>query len=106
MRAPIGRILLLALLLGLGWGAPASARVTALFDLSAPDRGPFPSDRFTVADRTQNTSLRVSLPLPDCAARPSDCEDFAIVNTLDGFNVLPRLSVPFDGAIDVDTVSS
>jgi hypothetical protein len=90
----------------LGWGAPASARVTALFDLSAPDRGPFPSDRFTVADRTQNTSLRVSLPLPDCAARPSDCEDFAIVNTLDGFNVLPRLSVPFDGAIDVDTVSS
>src|SRR5262249_21692531 len=27
-------------------------------------------------------------------------------NTLDGFNLQPRLSVPFDGAIDVNSVSS
>jgi hypothetical protein len=44
--------------------------------------------------------------MPDCAARPSDCADVAVLNTLDGFNVQPRLSMPFDGLIDVSTVSS
>jgi hypothetical protein len=68
--------------------------------------GPFPSDRFTVNDPTQNTGLRVNLPKPDCAARPSDCEDLDVINTLDGFNLQPRLSLPFDGPIDAVTVNS
>ena len=29
-----------------------------------------------------------------------------MINTLDGFNLQPRLSIPFDGPIDVSTVSS
>jgi Bacterial virulence factor lipase N-terminal len=81
-------------------------RVHALFDLATPDGSPFPSNRFTVADPGQNTGLRVNLPKPDCLARPSDCEDLDIINTLDGFNQLPRLSIPFDGSIDVATATS
>jgi fermentation-respiration switch protein FrsA (DUF1100 family) len=84
----------------------AAASVSPLFDLSSPIGGPFPSDRFTVADPAQNTDLRINLPHPDCTARPSDCADVDLLNELDGFNLQPRLSVPFSGPIDVATVNS
>jgi Bacterial virulence factor lipase N-terminal len=84
----------------------SAASVQARFDSSAPQAGPFPSDRFTVPDSSQNTGLRVALPKPDCAARPSDCADIDVLNTLDGFNLQPRLSIPFDGPIDVTSVTS
>src|SRR5215213_5196744 len=80
--------------------------IHALFDLTIHTGGPFPSDRFTVADPSQNTGLRVNLPKPDCDARPSDCEDLDVINTLDGFNLQPRLSIPFDGPVDPATVTS
>jgi hypothetical protein len=80
--------------------------VHALFDLSTPVSGPFPSNWFTVADDTQNTGRRVNLPLPDAATHPSDYQDTQVINTLDGFNLQPRLSVPFDGPIDVHSVTS
>ncbi|MEP6978190.1 MAG: hypothetical protein ABI948_09070 [Thermoleophilia bacterium] len=67
---------------------------------------PFPTNLQTVADATQATGLRLSLPLPNCAARPSDCADVAVLNTLDGFSLQPRISIPFSGAIDLNTVSS
>jgi len=44
--------------------------------------------------------------MPDCRARPSDCDDVAVINTLDGFNVQPRLSIPFDGPIDPTSVTN
>src|SRR4051795_476275 len=78
----------------------------AAFDLSAPNIGPFPSDRFTVADASQLTGRRVDLPLPDRLTRPSDYDDARVINTLDGFNLQPRLSVAFSGPIDVATVNS
>src|SRR5438105_4406504 len=78
----------------------------AAFDLSAPNTGPFPSDRFTVADPSQLTGRRVDLPLPDRVARPSDYNDISVINTLDGFNLQPRLSISFDGPIDVNSVNS
>src|SRR5258705_5771771 len=84
----------------------AFAGVEALFDLASPATSPFPSDHFTVADHDQRTGVRVSLPKPDCAARISDCADIDVINTLDGFNLQPRLSIPFSGPIDVSTVSS
>jgi hypothetical protein len=85
----------------------AASGVHALFDLDAPSTSPFPSDRFTVRDRTQNTRLRIDLPpIPDCSTRVSDCKDVDVLNTLDGFNLQPRLSIPFSGPIDVSTVSS
>jgi hypothetical protein len=67
---------------------------------------PFPSNLFTNLDLTQATGLRVDLPKPDCAVRPSDCADIDVLNTLDGFNIQPRISIPFSGPIDVSTVSS
>jgi hypothetical protein len=87
-------------------GGPASA-VQPLFDLSSLERSPFPSDRFTVADDEQNTARRVNLPMPDnCTVEVSECEDVAILNQLDGFNLMARLSVPFDGDIDPSSVHS
>lgn len=83
-----------------------AAGVEALFGLDDPNKAPFPSDRFTVRDDRQNTGLRIDLPTPDCSRQVSDCEDIDILNTLDGFNVQPRLSIPFSGPIDVVTVSS
>ena len=80
--------------------------VHALFNLHHPETGPFPSDVFTVPDQTHNTGRRVNLPYPDCTIRVSDCEDLAVVNTLDGFGLQTRLSIPFDGSIDVNTATS
>ena len=87
-------------------GKSEAPAVHALFDLVAPTGGPFPSNRFTVADESHNTGLRINLPLPDCAERTSDCADLEVLNTLDGFNLQPRLSIPFDGPIDVATATS
>src|SRR5262249_47432402 len=81
-------------------------RVYASFDLSRPEGGPFPSDIFTVEDATQNTGRRVNYPLPDCAVRPTDCDDLAMVNTLDGWGLQPRISIPFTGEIDPATLNS
>ena len=83
-----------------------AAGVRAGFDLESPSAGPFPSDIFTAADPSHNTGLRVALPKPICAVRPSDCADIDVLNTLDGFNLQPRVSVSFSGPIDVATVSS
>jgi Bacterial virulence factor lipase N-terminal len=81
-------------------------RVHPLFQLSDRAASPFPSDMFTVIDVAQATGRRVNLPNPDCAARPSDCDDIETLNTLDGFGLAPRISIPFDGAIDPTTVSN
>jgi hypothetical protein len=81
-------------------------RVYASFDLSRPEGGPFPSDTFTVGDAAQNTGRRVNYPLPDCAARPTDCDDLAMVNTLDGWGLQPRISIPFTGEINPTTLNS
>ena len=84
----------------------ALAETHPLFNLQSTTQSPFPSDRFTVFDAEQLTGLRVNVPLPNCATNPSDCADLTLVNQLDGFNPQPRLSSPFDGAIDVNTVNS
>src|SRR5437870_1377884 len=102
-RPLLSAVLLLNLLLP---SIAQAGRGRALFSLDTRAGTPFPSDLFTVADPTQNTGLRVNLPKPDCLARPSDCQDLDVINTLDGFNLQPRLSIPFDGPIDVNTVSS
>src|SRR6476646_7214497 len=66
----------------------------------------FPSNLYTTADATQITGLRVDLPQPNCATHASDCADIAVLDTLDGFNIQPRISIPFSGPIDLATVSS
>ena len=90
-----------------GWSTKAAAAgVQALFGIDSPSSGPFPSNLFTVSDDSHNTGLRVNLPKPDCAVRVTDCQNIDVLNTLDGFNLQPRLSIPFTGPIDVDTVTS
>lgn len=80
--------------------------VAIRYDLSDPSGSPFPSDRFSVSDFTQNTLRRVDLPLPDCKVRPSDCNDIRVLITLDGFSTQPRITIPFNGDIDPSTVNS
>jgi hypothetical protein len=94
------RTLLAAAVVVFALGAPGGA----LAAIRAEQ--PFPSNLFTEVDLTQATLLRVDLPKPDCATRPSDCADIDVINTLDGFNIQPRISIPFSGPIDVSTVSS
>src|SRR4051794_11757997 len=77
-----------------------------IFDLSRPTSTPFPSNAFTVVAPENITGLRVNLPLPDCSAQPSDCDDLSVVNQMDGFNVQARLSIPFDSAIDPASVNN
>ena len=100
------RALLLALLMFVALPSLAQAAVQPRFDLSSPEGGPFPSNRWTTFDWSQNTGLRVNLPKPDCAVRPSDCADIDVLNTLDGFNIQPRISIPFTGPIDPSSVNS
>src|SRR4051812_219918 len=90
----------------LAFPSPGAAPTEALFDLASTSTAPFPSDRFTVRDQTQNTGRRVRLPKPDCSSRPTDCENIDVINETDGFNIQPRISIPFTGAIDVASVSS
>ncbi|HEU4726543.1 MAG TPA: Ig-like domain-containing protein [Kofleriaceae bacterium] len=84
----------------------SAAGVRVLFDARNPERTLFPSDQFAVIDFTQNTFERVHLPKPDCSAQPLACEDIDVLNTLDGFNPQPRLTIPFSGAIDPASVTS
>src|SRR6476469_11254444 len=86
--------------------ALALAETHPLFNLQSTTQSPFPSDRFTAFDSQQLPGLRVNMPLPNCATNPSDCADLTLLNQVDGFNPQPRLSIPFDGAIDVNTVNS
>ncbi len=111
------RTLMLSVLLVVASVVPCGAAgVQARFDLSSPSGGPFPSDVFTVLDPDQNTGVRVALPVPATCPTvlplppalfsvPTDCFDIAELNTLDGFNIQPRVRIPFTGAIDPSTVA-
>ena len=79
-------------------GAPAHV----LFDLSSPETCPFPSDAFTVPDASQLTGLRVKLPAASSASENADVD---LLNTLDGFNLQPRLSIEFDEPIDITSAN-
>jgi len=87
--------------------APAVlAGVSVRLDAGDPAGAPFPSNRYTVPDPSNNTLRRVQLPKPDCAVQVSDCQDIDVINTLDGFSTQPRITIPFSGDIDPNTVTS
>lgn len=83
--------------------AMAASGVSVRFDDEA---SPFPSNRLTRLDFGNVTFRRVNLPKPDCTVRVNDCADIDVINTLDGFSTQPRITVPFDGDIDLSTVNS
>ena len=91
-RIPLAVLCLSAALLGL----PAAAQ-------AAPSL--FPSDALTVRDGRQLTGVRLALPLPDCSARPSDCDDTRLLNQLDGFDLDPRIEIGFGQPIDISRVT-
>jgi hypothetical protein len=97
---------LAALVLAAGAAVPQAAPpVAPRFDADPARPGPFPSDRLTVADATQRTGLRVALPLPSCVVERSACDDLRLLNELDGFDLSPRLAIPFSGPVDPASVS-
>jgi Bacterial Ig-like domain len=99
--------LALALSLSPHLASVASAADTeVLFDVEDPASTMFPSNVFTVLDVRQNTLRRVNLPKPDCAVQVIACEDIDLLNSLDGFSLQPRLSIPFSGPIDPASVTS
>jgi len=100
---------LVAFLVSLASANARAAGVKAVFDLSPSETAPFPTDLLTRPAADQMTGLQVNLPKPaGCAAKPplSECGDIDLVNQLDGFSLQPRLSIPFTGQIDVNTVCS
>jgi Big-like domain-containing protein len=86
--------------------AGALLLIAPTYAFSAVQAGqPSPTNLQTTIDLTQLTGLRVALPKPNCAVRPSDCQDIDVLNTLDGFNVDARVSIPFSAPIDLGTVT-
>src|SRR5215210_8314240 len=82
---------------------------TALAACDPPPPPPLtilPDDALTVADSSQATGRRMALPLPDCTARPSDCDEVRLLDQLDGWDLDPRVEVHFSGPIDVSKVTS
>src|SRR5258708_39643511 len=85
--------------------ASADARVQVLTG-TTPETRVMPSNAFTVADATQLTGIRINLPVPACnAATSSICDDLTLLNLEDGFDLRPRVTVPFTGPIDVTSVT-
>ncbi|HWF58439.1 MAG TPA: hypothetical protein VG520_08810 [Candidatus Dormibacteraeota bacterium] len=79
----------------------------------------FPDNAFTTTDAQQLTGLRVNFRQgidypsvggviqPACtSADYSICDAFAALNKLDGFDLQPRVLVPFTGAIDLSSVNA
>src|SRR5437764_5514960 len=71
----------------------------------------FPDDRFSVADPTMLTGRRVNLrqglDYPPCdATNYSICDGFRMLDQLDGFDLEPRVTIPFSGPIDVGSVNA
>lgn len=75
-----------------------------VFDAGAAAPIPFPADTVTVADSAQKTGLRMNLPLPDCQAEPSTCQEIVLINELDGFSLNPRINVRFSAPVNPDTL--
>jgi hypothetical protein len=78
----------------------------------------FPSNAFTVRDPAQVTGRRINfrrgvdypnvggVVKPGCGkADYSICDAFSELNKLDGFDLQPRVTVPFTGAIRLDSVN-
>lgn len=110
------RALVLALLLTFAFAARAEA--VAVKQGQRLGARIFPSDTFTVKDKRQLTGRRVAFrlgrdyPLIDGKRRRrctnatySICDAFAQLNKLDGFDLQPRVVVPFTGPIDLESVT-
>src|SRR5207302_1233030 len=115
-----------ALMVGacLGLSIPAASQAAAAPPV-AVERGDhygtriFPDNAFTVADSSQVTGRRVNFRqgvdfpsvggvIQAACTTPdySICDAFSQLNKLDGFDLQPRVTVPFTGAISLASVSA
>jgi hypothetical protein len=106
-RAFVG---LIALTMGAVVSAGAATSTVSVLRGSTYRTRVFPNDYFTVRDTRMITGKRVNLrqgiDYPACTrANYSTCDGFRMLNKLDGFDLQPRVTIPFSGAIDVRTVS-
>ncbi len=117
----LGRNLLIACLLFASVPAtsvPGGATIAVRRGRSYGERI-FPDKRFTVGDPSQVTRRRINfrqgvdypniggVVQPSCtSANYSICDAFAELNKLDGFDLQPRVLVPFTGAIDLGSVNT
>jgi hypothetical protein len=117
VRVGVGALAGFLTLLGLGAGAAPAGATVAVGQGAHYGSRIFPDDAFTVADSSQVTGRRVNLRLgvdyptvdgvvqPDCTpADYSFCDGFSELDKLDGFDIQPRVTVPFTGAINVSSV--
>jgi dienelactone hydrolase len=82
---------------------------TVSFDPSSTTVGPFPTNFLTTSDATQQTGLRVNLPVSsNCSpgSAPSVCSNEPLLNLLDGFSVNPRIMVCFSAPVDPNTLQT
>src|SRR5262249_18297601 len=101
-----------------GFSGPAAATVAVVRGSSYGSRI-FPDNAFTVGDRNQLTGRRINFRLgvdypkiagvvqPSCTdADFSICDAFAQLDKLDGFDLQPRVIVPFTGPINLGSVNT
>src|SRR3954466_11183149 len=116
----MARIAGLAMALCIALGAPVVAAAAPVSVKRGASYGAriFPSDAFTVKDKRQLTGRRVhfrrgrDFPIVNghlkrrCDTTSySICDAYAQLNTLDGFDLQPRVTVPFTRAIKLTSVS-
>ncbi len=94
------RLLLFALMVP----ALLGAGTTVLYDPLTPATGPFPSDVLTVLDPLQKTGVRVNMPVPDCGATYTACQEGGLLDQLDGFSIRARARVRFSGPVTPATL--
>ena len=46
------------------------------------------------------------MPMVKCAVKVSKCDEIALINQLDGFDLDPNIKIGFSGPIDVSKVNS
>ena len=91
-------------------GVPAMAAPVSVVQGNAYPHRIFPDDFFTVPDPSQLTGKRVNLragiDFPNCdGTNYSICDSNAMLNQLDGFDLQPRVTVPFSGPIKLASVN-
>ena len=107
MTSRLFQVLTVALFAFIPSASPSSeSEIQPLFDLSAMSTGPVPQRPIHRARREPTHRPPGEPATARRRSRPSDCADTNVINTLDGFNLQPRLSIPFSGAIDPGTVNS
>jgi hypothetical protein len=96
--------------LGQGGSLVAHAQPVSVLQGTTYRSAIFPNDMLTVADAGQLTgkrvNFRVGVDFPACdTTNYSTCDSFTLLNQLDGFDIQPRVTIPFTAPIDVKSVN-